>query len=71
MVPAPKSTARNVLPPAGSARSRSRQAAMTKSALPMVWARSNGVALCGATSSSHDQSPSGGVVPCIPPAFGR
>ena len=39
---------------------------MTSSALPMVCARSNGVALCGATTSSHCQAPPVGVVPCMP-----
>ncbi len=33
----------------------------------MVWARSKGVVLCGATTSSHSQAPPVGVFPYIPP----
>ena len=67
-MPAPKSTATTTAPGRGSARSSSRQPPITNSALPIVWARSNGVALCGATSSSQDQSPSAGGLPYMPVA---
>ena len=69
MVPAPKAiaTARRRL--VDTSPTRSSEAPMTRYDVPIVWARSNGVALCGATTSSHSQGPPVGVVPNIPPAI--
>ena len=44
-----------------------RQSPMTSAADAPVTSRSNGVPLCGATTSSQAHEPSAGVVPCMPP----
>ncbi len=68
IVPAPKTIA-IVRTPLASSDPDQEQAERRSpaSALPIVWARSNGVVLCGATTSSHCQGPPVGVLPNIPP----
>ena len=54
-------------PRPGSAATTSRQSPITNAALAPVSSRSNGVPLCGATTSSQAHEPPAGVVPCMPP----
>jgi hypothetical protein len=66
MVPAPKAIATARRPRAGRPAIARRQSPITSAALAPVSSRSNGVPLCGATTSSQAHEPPAGVVPCIP-----